>query len=540
MGCKRPFEEMEFEELRFKHSRQLEYVSKPASFSEVVSCYNSFQEALITGKNESGSCNFQWTEVHEKDNSAETSNFVDKGYTTSKPLSLVTDSSDEEHASSGPFGGLAYSPPSPGYLDFDFPRRSYALQDDVHSSSLDCSHRRQVPVGPNHQASIPIWRGNINEKKVDRVCEPEASFSRSLGPDVVDNYNEEKLMGTCVIPMPGSNLSTEADCEVAIGRTECDCLDVGSVRCVRQHVTEKRETLRKFLGDEKFVYLGFSEMGEETSCRWSEEEEHAFREAVYSNPASLGRNFWKHLSALFPTRSKKEIVSYYFNVFMLRKRAAQNRSQLLEIDSDDDEWHGSNGGACEARDLEDDEDSAIESLVDQDEHDLSEEESEDDESSDDGDDYDGNVGHKIGDATVENSTVDHILKPFGSEFVDGCKFDPVDKFSNSFQEDCVFQDDSCMSFECQTNTSDSCGPDDGGAALRGSEIRSDNRKCPHSESDASPGAVEDHLYLSDAFDAKVWDARYITRPAKSFDLLPWNMIEDIFGECKDDSKTKDG
>lgn len=50
MGCKRPFEEMEFEELRFKHSRQLEYVSKPASFSEVVSCYNSCQEALITGK----------------------------------------------------------------------------------------------------------------------------------------------------------------------------------------------------------------------------------------------------------------------------------------------------------------------------------------------------------------------------------------------------------------------------------------------------------------------------------------------------------
>lgn len=482
--------------------------------------------------------------MHAKDTSVETSTLVDKDFIISNPLSLMTNSPHEEHISYGLFGALAYSPSSPGSLDFDFPRRPYAPSDDAYSLYLDCSPRRQVPVGPNHQASIPIWRGNINEKKVDRTMfESEASFSRALLPDLVDHYNEERLMGTVVTPMPDSNLTSEEDCEVGTGRMECDCPDAGSVRCVRQHVMEKRESLRKSLGDEKFVNLGFCEMGE-VSCRWSEEEEHTFHEAVYSNPASLGRNFWKHLSALFPTRTKSEIVSYYFNVFMLRKRASQNRSNLLEIDSDDDEWHENNGGGGrEARDLEGDEDSAIESLVDQDDQqpheDLSEEESEDDESSDGGDDYDGNVGHGTGDVALENGTVDHISKQFTPEFVDGCKFHPVDKISDSFQDDCVFQDDSCMSFECPTNMSDSCGPVDGEAALRGSETKSENSRCRHSESDASPGVVDDHLYLPETLDAKVWDTRYSTRPVKSFDLLPWNMIEDIFGEGKDDPKTRD-
>ena len=49
MGCKRPFEDMEFEELPFKHSRQLEYGNKNTSFSDVVSNYNAHQDHLIVG-----------------------------------------------------------------------------------------------------------------------------------------------------------------------------------------------------------------------------------------------------------------------------------------------------------------------------------------------------------------------------------------------------------------------------------------------------------------------------------------------------------
>ena len=47
MGCKRPIEEVEFKELPFKHSRSLEFSNKPASFSEVVPCYNASQKHII-------------------------------------------------------------------------------------------------------------------------------------------------------------------------------------------------------------------------------------------------------------------------------------------------------------------------------------------------------------------------------------------------------------------------------------------------------------------------------------------------------------
>ncbi|CAI9281484.1 unnamed protein product [Lactuca saligna] len=82
-------------------------------------------------------------------------------------------------------------------------------------------------------------------------------------------------------------------------------------------------------------------MGESVANKWSEEDEHLFHEVVYSNPVSFGKNFWNHLSEVFPSRSNHEIVGYYFNVFMLRIRAEQNRFDPMNADSDDDEWQGS-------------------------------------------------------------------------------------------------------------------------------------------------------------------------------------------------------
>ncbi|KAI9164973.1 hypothetical protein LWI28_005346 [Acer negundo] len=68
----------------------------------------------------------------------------------------------------------------------------------------------------------------------------------------------------------------------------CDYLDEGSVRCVQQQVMEAREKLLKSFGHEKFVKLGFRDMGEEVSGKWSEAEEQVFHEVVYSNPVSSG------------------------------------------------------------------------------------------------------------------------------------------------------------------------------------------------------------------------------------------------------------
>ena len=201
-------------------------------------------------------------------------------------------------------------------------------------------------------------------------------------------------MGTCIIPMPNTKPCLSIRYEAARGRIDCGCLDEGSVRCVRQHILEAREELLKSVGHEKFVNLGFYDMGEEVSCKWAKEEERVFHEVVYSRPVSLGQNFWKHLAQVFPDRTTKEIVNYYFNVFMLRKRAAQNRSNPLDIDSDDDEFPQIHRGSYFLV-VEADEDSDLESPADQYDHaDLEEDILEDDDSdeNDGGGDFDGDLG----------------------------------------------------------------------------------------------------------------------------------------------------
>ncbi|XP_076928656.1 uncharacterized protein LOC143592672 [Bidens hawaiensis] len=50
-----------------------------------------------------------------------------------------------------------------------------------------------------------------------------------------------------------------------------------------------------------------------------------------------GKNLWQKLAETFPSRTNQEIVSYYFNVFVLQRRAEQNTFDLMNADSDDDE-----------------------------------------------------------------------------------------------------------------------------------------------------------------------------------------------------------
>nr|GEX31874.1 hypothetical protein [Tanacetum cinerariifolium] len=56
-------------------------------------------------------------------------------------------------------------------------------------------------------------------------------------------------------------------------------------------------------------------------------------------------NFWRRASESIPSKTKDVLVSYYFNVFVLRRRSYQNRINPDNIDSDDDEqereaWRG--------------------------------------------------------------------------------------------------------------------------------------------------------------------------------------------------------
>lgn len=488
-----------------------------------------------TGESEDGFRQLQWHEAHEKDTITEVSNLTDKDLETSDPLSWVSSSSSEEDAGSG---ASAYSSLSREYLEINLPRRRFVPFEDVFSSFLDHSPRKQVPVGPNHQASIPLWGKHIYKNKLD--------LTEKFNPNIDYSDSEEKLMGTCVIPMPDSNLSTDKGDYAGDARADCSCLDSGSIRCVCQHVMEAREKLRKTIGDEKFVNLGFSDMGEDVAYEWTEEEEQIFHEVVYSNPVSLGKNFWKHLSSVFPSRSKNELVSYYFNVFMHRRRAAQNRSNLLDIDSDDDEWQGSNRSSYEAGDSEEDEDSAIESLVDQDNQVDSSEE--DDASNDDDAEYDNDGDDDYKGYGIEQPGREGVPKEDGGmdpmsdapvlNSLDEGKFDPlvqrVDKTPRSDREYLSAQDDSCLSFDCQADIASSCGPVNTGTALQVCEVKSE-----HGKADWCSDAVS-QFYLLEPYDAKVWDAKCPSASLKSFDLLStWNMIEEVFGEDISDNKMMD-
>ncbi|CAN7050168.1 unnamed protein product [Brassica rapa subsp. trilocularis] len=116
----------------------------------------------------------------------------------------------------------------------------------------------------DHQAIIPEWEGCLNV---------------NLGSSATT-----KLSGTCVVPMPALNMPENIDDIVGKGREFCVCRDRGSIRCVRQHVKEAREEVVKILGFEKSKLL----------------------EAAFFSPTN------------------HEIVSFYFNGFVLRRRATQN------------------------------------------------------------------------------------------------------------------------------------------------------------------------------------------------------------------------
>ncbi|CAN6875919.1 unnamed protein product [Brassica oleracea] len=367
MGLKRPFDAEEMQECNAKHARQLTY--HPVQFDKSMPFHVPLDKTAVLGEDLNGLCEKKpaWS-----NNAAD---HAEKDYDTCAPFSWVSTGLCQEdaqtqsslsHESSG--SDLTWRPLSP--------------MEDVYTSLMNQPPRKQVPVGSNHQASIP-------------ECEIPVQTNDDL---------ERKLMGKCIIPMPDSYL-----CGAGQGRKECLCPDKDTVRCVRRHIMEARESLIEAIGYERFTELGLCEMGDEVISLWSEEEEDLFHKVVYSNPVSLGRDFWKQLKATFPSRTMKELVSYYFNVFILRRRATQNRLQTLDVDSDDDEWQVEYDVFCKGKSS---------SHVDNEEEEEEETNSSDDDEEEDEEDSPANDSH--------------------------CVY--MDKVSREGGEVNV-EDDSCMSFE---------------------------------------------------------------------------------------------
>ncbi|XWS37292.1 hypothetical protein CRYUN_Cryun19dG0030600 [Craigia yunnanensis] len=391
----------------------------------------------------------------------------------------------------------------------EHPVRTLACLEDIYSILLECRPRKPVLVGPNFQADIPEW-----DSQIARITSNDTDVSETAA-----GRYENELMGTCIIPMPALDSSAYGD-KVGSGRTDCSCEDKDSVRCVREHILEAREELKKSLGHERFVELGFCDMGEIVAEKWSEEEEQLFHKVVLSNPASLGRNFWVSLASVFPYRTKENIVSYYFNVFMLRKRSEQNRCESMSIDSDNDEWQGTDdSGNNESGFLDDDEDSVVESPVRQEDfaHHQSQENGfcvfDEDETCD-------NQSKDFGSGADANK----VSETYSGKLFRNCGSDPIAqvhektlKVAKGKEEEREVQDDSCTS-------------SDTGAVSQETQVNADNGdqwQCNFNRLNNGGS----HGYVMEIFDTKVWDAGYPTCQKNKIDFLPTcSMIEEAFGD----------
>ncbi|KAL6867351.1 hypothetical protein ACP4OV_015375 [Aristida adscensionis] len=395
------------------------------------------------------------------------------------------------------------------------------VEDDIWSAGFHqsvglCPTRKPVPIGPNHQAELPECRPFVAKRS--SKGDKNVSAPPHLSAGGTDEDESDKWIRNCVVPMPGadalSSMLKPVHCKVG-----CDCVDEDSISCVRKHVREAREKLKSALGADTFKELGFLGMGEEVASRWTEEEEHLFQEVVSANPASLRRNFWDELPLAFPSKSTKELVSYYFNVFMLRKRAEQNRFDPMNIDSDDDEWqvHGDGDFAITDRA---DEYLPAESLTDQDDV-VCNQVPPDGNFYEDSDDED-EVDHAHGDKHESSYGVHG-----GGMMSEGPAISLMDHNQHSFKVDADAQDDSCTSFEAQQ-----VGAEDGTPT----GVAED-----HYRNDGFCG-VADHGYFGDHCDAKVWDIGFTSGWEKDEFLSTNNVIEEVFGKgsCENGRDTASG
>lgn len=189
--------------------------------------------------------------------------------------------------------------------------------------------KKIASIGSEFQADIPEWKNDIYE-------------------------SDSKWLGTRIWPLDKNEqtrILIERD-PTGKGREDtCGCEYPGSYDCIRFHLSEKRRKLKLELGS-AFYHLKFDRMGEKVTLSWTTKDEQKFHDIAKSSPLSEDESFsyWPDLFRCFPHKSRESLVSYYFNVFLLRRIGQQNRMSASDIDSDDDESGYGPRSICFGRD----------------------------------------------------------------------------------------------------------------------------------------------------------------------------------------------
>ncbi|KAF8115300.1 hypothetical protein N665_0029s0135 [Sinapis alba] len=179
-----------------------------------------------------------------------------------------------------------------------------------------------IPIGSVFQAEIPIWIAPTKKGK----------FYGSPG-----DSDTLRWLGTGV--WPTYSLKKKAHYKkIGEGRKDtCSCASPGSTNCIKQHIREARELLEKDIG-RAFYTWKFDQMGEEVGSKsWTAKEEKRFEALVKDNPLSSSEGFWKLASKALPRKSEKDLISYYYNVFLIRRMRLLAKSSADHMDSDDDQ-----------------------------------------------------------------------------------------------------------------------------------------------------------------------------------------------------------
>ncbi|KAK9069114.1 hypothetical protein SSX86_013230 [Deinandra increscens subsp. villosa] len=200
------------------------------------------------------------------------------------------------------------------------PKHQKSTRRDRFSYIIDDQEQLAIPIGPRFQADVPEWTGPPHKNS------PYGAFNKS---------DSSKWLGTMIWSMKNTIPEVDGDV-IGKGRPEsCRCVTHGTIQCVKRHVAEKTVGLQKSLGP-AFKKWKFDQMGEGVAKLWKQPEQQRLTHLMKTCPLS-GQEFIKPALECFPLKAKKDIVNFYFNVYIPRRMSIQTRSGCMMIDTDEEE-----------------------------------------------------------------------------------------------------------------------------------------------------------------------------------------------------------